>query len=207
MRSIQEAQEMLAQNKEHYADLLILQYHDKPKARETIKMGLGLFTGDGMLYQLYNILDIDTAVGEQLDIIGKIVGCPRNIQGLDVTKKYFSFEEATIPYGFSTRSVLSEGDFKTRYNSTLSVYSLLDEDYRALLKFKAAANVVRGSMAGIDEIYWNLFGNDIKMINNMDLSVTYKINSNLLVSVAAAIQLGYIKAPLGIKYDYEYVTM
>ena len=37
--------------KEYYADLLILQYRNKPKARNTVKMGVDIYTGDGVLFQ------------------------------------------------------------------------------------------------------------------------------------------------------------
>lgn len=57
--------------KTYYADLLILQYRNKPKARETIKIGADIYLGDGVIFQLQDILDIDKAEGAQLDIIGK----------------------------------------------------------------------------------------------------------------------------------------
>lgn len=136
---------------EYYADRLILQYRNKYKARNTIKKLAENIYGDGIVLQLLNILDIDTAVGKQLDLIGKILGCDRNIVGLVPGAKYFSFEEAVVPYGYSTREKLSEGLWKTRYNSTLSIYALEDVDYRNLLKFKAIKNIWSGSMGVIDE--------------------------------------------------------
>lgn len=62
--------------------MLVLQYRNKPKARETIKIGADIYLGDGVIFQLQDILDIDTAEGPQLDIIGKILDCPRIVQGV-----------------------------------------------------------------------------------------------------------------------------
>ena len=139
---------------EYYANLLILQYRNKPKARETIKTMAELYLGDGLVFDIQNVLDIDIAVGAQLDIIGKILGCNRNISGFDLDKKYFSFETAQTPYGFSDDTQLSEGYWKRYNNSIGSVYSLPDEDYRQLLKFKAIYNLRRGSWAELDEDYY-----------------------------------------------------
>ena len=77
----------------YYADLIIIQYRNKPKARATIKLGADLYLVDGLVFDLQNVLDIDIAQGTQLDLIGKILGCSRNIFGFNIDKKYFSFEK------------------------------------------------------------------------------------------------------------------
>lgn len=77
----------------YYADLIIIQYRNKPKARATIKLGADLYLADGLVFDLQNVLDIDIAQGTQLDLIGKILGCSRNIFGFNIDKKYFSFEK------------------------------------------------------------------------------------------------------------------
>lgn len=189
--------------KDYYADLLILQYRQKPRARATIKLGAELYTTQAAL-QINDVLDIDTAEGSQLDLIGKILGVPRNIQGFNPDKKYFSYEY-TGALGFSTKDETSNGIFKTYFNSSLSVYGLSDAEYRGVLKFKAIYNIRRGSMGDLDELYFNAFGTDIKMVNNKNLSVTYLISSNISTATNAAIFLGYLQPPIGISYNYEYV--
>ena len=69
---------------EYYANLLILQYRNKPKARDTIKIAANLFLSDGLVFQLEDLLDIDKAKGAWLDLIGKLVGAPRNVQNVGV---------------------------------------------------------------------------------------------------------------------------
>ena len=86
--------------KEYYADLLILQYRGKPKARATIKLGAELYLCDGLVFELNDCLNIDTATGEQLNLIGKILGCSRTIPGMVSDDIYFSFENKikfTVP--------------------------------------------------------------------------------------------------------------
>lgn len=63
---------------DYYKNLLIIQYHNKPKAQATVAQWIDCMTGDGIMSQLWNAFDIDTAIGAQLDAIGYFVGIGRN---------------------------------------------------------------------------------------------------------------------------------
>lgn len=65
---------------EYYADLLILQYKTQPKARATIKALIKELYGSGSLLALVNGYGLDTAVGKQLDILGKYIGLNRKVK-------------------------------------------------------------------------------------------------------------------------------
>lgn len=188
--------------KKYYADLLILQYKSKPRARETIKLGVDIYLGDSIMLQFQDILDIDNAVGEQLNIIGKILDCPRIVAGIGDEKPYFNFHGESDNHGFSVVNQLSDGYFKNRRLHNFSVYTLSDTDYRLLLKFKALANVQRGSWGEMDDILYNMFGNNIRLVNNKNLSITYYYKSPLTVAVEAAIKLKYLRSPIGISVNY-----
>ncbi len=188
--------------KNYYADLLILQYHSKPKARETVKLGADIYMGDGLVFQLQDILDIDTAVGAQLDIIGRILDCPRIVQGVYTDLKYFQFHIDENSYGFSTIGDPTNAVFKNIKNYQQSEYALPDEDYRFLLKFKSAVNVMRGSEKGIDEALYGAFGGDVLLKNNHDLTITYIVSAAHTLAVLAAKNLGYYRAPEGIGANY-----
>ena len=194
---------MIDEIKKYYADLLILQYRNKPKARQTIELGVDIYSGDGLLFQLPDILDIDTAIGAQLDLIGKILDCPRNVPGININTKFFSFHVDSDSLGFSTVGNPSNGVPKTRTNSKLATYTLLDEEYRILLKFKAFVNVWRGDMGSMYDALYQVFGNDINLINNQDLSVTYKVYNNT-IPIQAAIKLKYLRAPIGMGINFDY---
>lgn len=187
--------------KKYYADLLILQYRNKPNAREMIRTGVDLYLQQ-CTFQLQDILDIDTAEGAQLDIIGKILDCPRVVQGIYNDLKYFTFHVDENSLGFSTIGDPSGGTFRTIRNYNQSKYSLPDSDYRWLLKFKSAVNVMRGSMQGIDEVLYNVFKGDVILKNNMDLTITYIVSSVHTLATLAARNLGYYRAPLGVGAGY-----
>lgn len=61
---------------EYYSNLLILQYHNKPKAKATIEASVNVLP-DGLIQEVLNGFNLDTAVGEQLDILGEYVGIDR----------------------------------------------------------------------------------------------------------------------------------
>jgi hypothetical protein len=63
--------------KEYYADLLIIQYANKPKAYDTIKALVSGVIMNQIVTDVQNAFSIDTAVGVQLDIIGKYAGVSR----------------------------------------------------------------------------------------------------------------------------------
>ena len=188
--------------KTYYADLLILQYRNKPKARETIKIGADIYLGDGVIFQLQDILDIDTAEGAQLDINGKILDCPRVVQGIYNDMIFFQFYDGPDSVGFSTVGNPQGGNFRTIQNYNQSEYSLPDNDYRFLLKFKSAVNVMRGSERGIDEALWNVFQGDVLLKNNHNLTITYIVSAERTLAALAAKQLGYYRAPEGIGANY-----
>lgn len=60
----------------YYSNLLIMQYHNKPKAKATIEATVGLLPDD-LIMEVINGFDIETAVGKQLDILGEYVGVDR----------------------------------------------------------------------------------------------------------------------------------
>ncbi len=188
--------------KEYYADLLILQYRNKPKARETIKEGVNIYLGDGVIMQLQDLLDIDNAIGTQLDIIGKILDCPRTVHGIYADRQFFQFHVDENSLGFSQVGNPTNAVFKTINNSNLSVYTLEDTDYRILLKYKAAVNVLRGSIKDMDEVLYSVFGGNVRLVNNQDLTITYILADESMIAIAAGKKLGYFRAPLGVNLLY-----
>lgn len=63
--------------KEYYANLLIIQYINKPKAYDTIKALVDGVIMNQLPLDVQGAFDLDTAVGVQLDVIGKYAGVSR----------------------------------------------------------------------------------------------------------------------------------
>lgn len=66
---------------DYYANLLILQYKGKPNAYATIQAAVTPIIMDQLPDQVQNAFEIGTAVGVQLDILGKYVGVTRTGNG------------------------------------------------------------------------------------------------------------------------------
>lgn len=64
---------------EYYADLLIIQYRSKEKAREMIKIGVRPYIMNQLPTAIENAFSIEDAIGKQLDILGKYVDIPRRV--------------------------------------------------------------------------------------------------------------------------------
>lgn len=161
---------------------------------------------NGLIFQYENVLDINTSFGFILDLIGKIVGCSRYVQGLTLTRDYFTFHNDNKTIGYSKINSPASGSFKTIYNSLLSKYELNNTDYRQLIKFKILVNSLRASQKDIDDAIYTLFGNDIVLRNNFDLTITYIVANKLLVSLQAALKLKYFRAPCGVGFEYILVV-
>lgn len=87
----------LAEKVAVYVDKLVLQYRTKVKARATIAILGKVIMGDDLASAVQAGFSIDTAVGVQLDVIGKYVGVARDI-GTATPVGYFGFwdEAATL---------------------------------------------------------------------------------------------------------------
>lgn len=60
----------------YYSNLLILEYHNKPKAKATIEAVVDTVPAD-LIQSVSEGFNIDTAVGKQLDILGEYIGTDR----------------------------------------------------------------------------------------------------------------------------------
>lgn len=67
----------MSQTDSYYSNLLILQYHNKPKAKATIENTVALLPDD-LILEVGEGFDIETAVGKQLDILGEYAGVDRS---------------------------------------------------------------------------------------------------------------------------------
>lgn len=82
----------------HYASLLAYQYRGLPNADRQVKLWASQFLAENLVASLLQAFDIETAVGTQLDILGKYVGVARNI-GPATVRPYFglwTYAEATL---------------------------------------------------------------------------------------------------------------
>lgn len=90
---------------DYYTNLLIIQYHDKEKAQAVIKNWVDCMVADGFLLDLDGAYSPDSAVGVQLDTLGKILGLDRNNLSDDEYRTLLNFKIITNNCGVSMKEI------------------------------------------------------------------------------------------------------
>ena len=170
---------------DYYTNLLIIQYHDKPKAIATAELLVGELMIYDTLVDIREAYNIDTAVGVQLDIIGKYTGVNRVITGTTFTRSYFGFSVYGETSSYAFKPFMKYGDtvpdvqFRSYKESTESLYSLTDEEMRVMIKLAIVRNNSNGSVKDIDAIIDALFGTDVYFDDAQNMTVvTYLVGSD-----------------------------
>ena len=125
-----------------YGELITSEHRDKPRFMATVRAfcePLAALQEDAQA--MLAAFDVDTAIGDQLDIIGQWVGISRAVT-IPMDVYFFSWDDSAN--GWDAGIWEGIGEIKT------SRYDLPDDMYRALIKAKIMANKWRGT---IHELY------------------------------------------------------
>lgn len=155
--------------KDYYANLLIVQYNGKQKAKSTIKTFVDLFFANMVLMQIRDAFNWTTAVGNQLDIIGKWVGCSRFYNGqMFDTRPWFAlidwnYQPDNLQGGFSTFENFdnSQGGFLSFEDIQSTQYKMNDEGYRIMIGLKIIYNNINHTAKPIDDAIWQYFNGKV----------------------------------------------
>jgi hypothetical protein len=142
--------------------------------------------------------DIQTAVGNGLNIWGRIVGVTRTLT-LAGSQSYFGFQEGQpswTGFGPGSGGIFSSGD------SLTNNYTLNDTDFRTLILAKAAANVCNGSIPAINAILLALFpGRNAYVVDGENMTMQYVFLFNLTpVQQALLGQQNVLPTPVGVAF-------
>ncbi len=192
---------------DYYANLLIIQYHNKPKAKATIELLAGEVLADGILFDIRDGYAVDSAVGTQLDVIGKYVGVDRFYINHDPIN-YFGLTNYTEvdpdseeKWGFTTYADYNDNQYNgtLNYNSILSITnSLNDDDYRVIIRLKILQNNINHSHKEINDSVYAIFGRDIRPDSTGDMHMVYFITDNLTAIINAALLKNLLPRPMGV---------
>lgn len=197
---------------EYYSNLLIVQYHNKPKAKAMIELFVRELLALGVFFDVRDGYDIDTAVGKQLDVLGKYVFADRFYQKIDL-EGYFSltnYDEDPISVdkiGLTdyTDGFTKEGKTLT-YQDVVSEFSYLgNADFRRLIKLKIIQNNSNHSHKSIDESINMFFGDELSVTSSGNMQMTYLVKPSLKAFIEVAIQKDILPRPMGVKLNYSVV--
>ncbi len=186
---------------DYYVSTLIIQYRDKPKAIETIECLVNTAYCDGLPLQLPSVFDLDSASGAQLTIIGKIVGVPRNIYGLDLTHEFFNFTRyigTPTSIGFARFGSPNNTYLISRWITTAS-YTTTDFELLALIKLRIIYNNYYKSLGIVKDALYAAFAGAIDVVDNLDYTITYEMTAPYYNVGAISTYLGNIMPkPMGV---------
>jgi hypothetical protein len=252
---------------DYYATLLAYEYRGQPNATRQMRLYAKQMVGDLLAGQVITAYDIDTAIGAQLDVLGKYLGTtralapgtalayfgcwnytsthtPANYQGTWVpstntpalpaasgaTNKWYAIQVAgtsTAPiaatfapgdliYSNGTTwvkvaSSVDNGNGLTDYTSfpvnanalfysylayNASLNNLTDDQYRVVLKLQSINNTNKMTLASIMEALWAMFGSEIQLTDNKDMTMTY--NVSYLIQLPTSVLINFLPRPMGV---------
>ena len=187
----------LKELQDYYANLLIIQYHNKPKAIATIKSLVKFLFADMILFQIrdgFNIVNEPFAVGEQLNCIGEWVGINRIYNAGQPLYPWFSLinaEQTTTDIwqgGFQdwNEEIVEDGGFLGFDDLVVGANktTLTDGSFLALIKLKIIKNSSTHTMGDLDKRFHEYFGDDIYITwDGMYLTYNYTNKYNAVMEI------------------------
>lgn len=195
---------------DYYANLLIIQYNGKKKATETVKVIANLILANLLILQIRDAFDWRTAVGAQLDIIGKWVGVTRDYKGsLYWGHTFLAYPKSNQLVPDDETDALQHGysDYETFETDTSGVLtyqslgfveqSLSDEDYRTIIGLKIIKNSINHTAKNIDDAIWNYFGGQVYTTWSAH-EITYHYPASLTTVMEVCNYKNVLPAPTGV---------
>ena len=181
---------------------LITSEHKKPKFVGFAESILLPIVGDsGVLSQMISKLDVDTASGDQLDILGKWVGVNRaTTVDLEVSSLYFSFDIEDCGWDYAY--------WYEDYENCVGMRGIPDLVYRMVIKAKIASNHWDGTTEQARSRWKDVFGEgNVYIIDNQDMSMGVYVSGFSIDSVIyEVLQRGQLSIrPSGVRIDYYIV--
>jgi Protein of unknown function (DUF2612) len=192
---------------DYYQSLMAAQYRDLPRASAQIRNFVAQAAADAFLYQLADAFNLDTAIGAQLDIIGKYVGVTR-IASVPLDTPLFGFWDSTEsnpllqnPYGFYDETG-PYSEWLSSLSSSTSSTSLSDGQYIQLLKLKIFLNHTNMTLASIQDFLVTFFPGLISVTDTSLMVLNYFVS--VTVSLPESILEQYLPRPMGVSITITY---
>jgi len=194
---------------DEYTALLIKQYWEKPKAFAEIELNASTWDKvRAFLASLDDAFDLDLAVGPQLDVLGRIVGIPREVPDV-IAKTYFGFDINPDSLGFADRFDVLRigGPFFDRFSSPYTSLQLNDNDYRFFIRAKVALNWASGYVSSLDrisiqDVILAAFNGRAYVVDNLNMTLTLYVSPVVSLERLRLIRrLNLLPKPQGVRYE------
>ena len=121
-----------------YTELITSEHKGRPKFEAMVSLVAGAFVGtNNTALSLPSAFDLDTAVGAQLDVVGKWVGLSRQV-AVPLSGVYFAWNTSAVGW--------NQGVWQGPFDPGTGLIDLDDGTYRILLRAKIGANSWDGTL-------------------------------------------------------------
>ena len=192
---------------EEYKARLIKQYFYKEKAGAEIELQAGTWEkAYNLLLEFPDQFDVDSAFGNQLDIIGRIVGVNRIVPFV-IDKIRFGFDGDSSARGMADAfdSSVESAIFFEALEQPYANQELDDEDFRLFIKAKISSNassayMVSDERLGINKVLQS-FLSGAYAIDNLDMTLLLFVPDNIDDERIRLIEgLNLLPKPQGVRY-------
>ena len=185
---------------DYYAGLLAIQYRGKPRAAATIRILVKQAVADFLAAQLQEAFNLETAVGNQLDVIAKYIGVNRN-SNIPTSVAFFTMDDAAAPaggngYNDSTAAALNGFIYESASESDQPTTAFSDVQFLFVLKMQIALNHFDGTFRYIGNFLAKYFPGQITVTDNLNMTLTYTVQPGLPIS--NTVLENFLPRPLGV---------
>ncbi|QWA12371.1 DUF2612 domain-containing protein [Sodalis ligni] len=189
-----------------YTDLITNYHRGKPNFVDHIDLSTRpLVDIDGAMIGFINDFDIDTAVGNQLDILGEWIGRSRTV-AQPISGVYFSWDTDGLGY--------EQGVWQGHYDPDAGFTNLSDDVYRVVLKAKIAINHWDGTNGSLPDILNTALAGSglfMQIVDNQNMTIALWVFAETSMDyvsreLLAAIRQGYLTVKAAGVYAGEILT-
>lgn len=188
---------------ERYLSLITSEHRGKPKFEKWLIAAFEKVEAtysSGVFWDA--AFDLDYAIGNQLDILGDVLGRSRQLD-VDITDVYLTWDQEGLGW--------EQGVWRGPYDPVSALTSLPDDIYRIVLKSKVVANKWKGKIPEAYEAYhivFESFGGKVIIQDNQDMSMDVGIVGLEPTPLnIALLHLGYLFVkPEGVRINFYMYT-
>lgn len=187
------------------------QFIDKPVFDAYLKIVLDTLNEvQSMFKDLQQLRSLDSATGEQLNVIGRLVGQDRTLVNYNAFP-YFGFDGASAAETFGTLSDPTVGGvFRSRLQEEGSAATVDDDTYRFIIKARIIANSTRATpQAIIDGLNFITGNTTSRLVEQPNAHITLEIQNTLTdfqryFLTGLSSQGSIVPIPIGVAVEYVF---
>ncbi|QNH50337.1 DUF2612 domain-containing protein [Acinetobacter venetianus] len=187
-----------------YIALLTSQHRDQPKFRETVEASLNpLIDCLECLNSLGTKFDLETARGDQLQIIADWVGAPNSIPN-SVPVPYFGFQSqpASLPWRETDDPSFKSGYWRESGMSGYTALKMSPQLFKSVIKAKILLNKSDCTEISAKEIISLIINKQFRFKDNKDMSVSFEFLESYEDFERELVKLMF-PLPSGVKLIFE----